>query len=370
MKKIFCLLGLCLLVLSGCGSSGESIEFTTKVIENAPQQDEVSNVYYYNYLSDLEKQYYDLLLDASEKHSNSFSANMSFDPDSFDNALRAFSYDYPIYYWWRLGLNTGYTSDSFSSSCDVSKKEIEENLNSIETKKDEILAKCKVDNNYETIKNIHDYIENNFTYDIENYNGHSLLGGIIDQACVCDGYASTFKYLCNEAGFNCIIAEGQAIQTNEVEQHAWNLVELNNKWYNVDTTWDNDVNEDGRFISYKYFLTSDKILDKDHFRDGLCDYPSCDDDSLFYVNLPGKYFEKYDKNEVSNYISSWVKAGFNRFEIEFSSLDDCNAACADLLDGGGFIKAFEKVADSDYDITYSGQLYSHNYLLRIYYEAK
>ena len=56
-----------------------------------------------------------------------------------------------------------------------------------------------------------------------------MAAGVVDGACVCNGYALAAEYLCNAAGINCICVTS--------ETHAWNIVELYNNWYEMDVTW-------------------------------------------------------------------------------------------------------------------------------------
>ena len=234
-----------------------------------------------------------------------------------------------------------------------------------------------IEEKIEIIENVNDiFVDkknnrvNEFTYDMDNPNGHSLLGGIIDKKCVCDGYASTIKYLCNEAGFNCNIVDGVGINNDVPEEHAWNLVQLNNKWYNVDATWGSANTATGKTIIYDYFLVSDDILSANHYRNGEYNYPSCDDESLFYFNMPGKYIKAYNDTEVCDSITSWINEGYKQFNLKFASNEDGQKACSELLEGGKFVKAFEKAADANYEITYGGSYDENAHMLRMYYEVQ
>lgn len=48
------------------------------------------------------------------------------------------------------------------------------------------------------------------------------------------------------------------------EYHAWNLVQLNNQWYHLDTTWNDPVPDQGKVSNYSYFLKSDNQISTDH----------------------------------------------------------------------------------------------------------
>ena len=66
---------------------------------------------------------------------------------------------------------------------------------------------------------------------------------------VCDGYAKSFKILCNQFDIECVVIPGYVTGAGA---HAWNYVKLEDgKWYLVDTTWDDSTTGN---IKYNYFL--------------------------------------------------------------------------------------------------------------------
>ena len=47
------------------------------------------------------------------------------------------------------------------------------------------------------------------------------------------------------------------------ENHIWNAVYLNNKWYHLDLTWDDPVMKDGsNTLEYTFFLITTKELEE------------------------------------------------------------------------------------------------------------
>ena len=74
--------------------------------------------------------------------------------------------------------------------------------------------------------------------------------------------------------------------SGQTESHAWNCVEINGIWYEIDTTWDDPiiVGGSGRVsndIKYRYFLKGTDTFEKDHvlsyqFSDGgkIFSYPT------------------------------------------------------------------------------------------------
>lgn len=132
---------------------------------------------------------------------------------------------------------------------------------------------------YDKVKAIHDYIVLTTEFDIENLNNNTLSddsysakGVLIDKLAVCQGYAEAFKLIMTELGIGCHIITGHAKQ----ELHAWNIVRIDNEWYQVDVTWDDPVpnenaasstiNDDSNLI-YNYFLITDEVMYQDHTPD-------------------------------------------------------------------------------------------------------
>jgi len=126
----------------------------------------------------------------------------------------------------------------------------------------------------EKIKAAHDYLVLTVSYDFAhiesglcgetgtNEECHYVSGTMTNNVAVCSGYASTFRLLMTLEGINCHFVE--TIEDN----HAWNVVELDGKWYQVDVTWD----DQGGSISYKYFMTSNEVLAADGGHDNwFCD---------------------------------------------------------------------------------------------------
>ena len=89
---------------------------------------------------------------------------------------------------------------------------------------------------------------------------YTAYAALINKTAVCQGYASLFYRLALDAGVDTRVISGEA-----GGPHAWNIVKLNGKYYNLDSTWDA-----GR-STYAYFLKNTNDFD-DHVRDN--DYQS------------------------------------------------------------------------------------------------
>lgn len=95
---------------------------------------------------------------------------------------------------------------------------------------------------YEKLKIIHDGFINWGDYgDMTGGDAGNIRGALINKRAVCEGFARAGLYLCQKAGLKCIYVEGQ-LRTSTVNDtwgnHAWNFVQLDDKWYLMDLTSD------------------------------------------------------------------------------------------------------------------------------------
>lgn len=126
---------------------------------------------------------------------------------------------------------------------------------------------------YEKVKAIHDYIVNTTEYDHYNLENDSIpdidytaKGVLENKIAVCRGYAEAFKLLMNELDIECEILTGKADNIS----HAWNVVKIDDEWYQIDCTFDDPVTTDGvktNTLRYDYFLVTDEQMYLDHIPD-------------------------------------------------------------------------------------------------------
>ena len=116
---------------------------------------------------------------------------------------------------------------------------------------------------YDKIHAVYDFICQNTVYDYDNLNDddyklkYTAYAALIDGKSVCQGYALLFYRMALELGVDSRVISG----TGNGGAHGWNIAEINNLYYNADTTWDAGSSE------YEYFLKADKNF-TDHVRDG------------------------------------------------------------------------------------------------------
>lgn len=110
------------------------------------------------------------------------------------------------------------------------------------------------------ITKIHDYICNHvdYAYNSTQEQIYTAYGALCTGKAVCQGYAVLFYRLCKEAGLSVRIISG----TGNGGPHAWNIVRIGSKYYNVDCTWDGQDT-----ATYNEFLLKSEADFSDHTRE-------------------------------------------------------------------------------------------------------
>ncbi|MBR3039649.1 MAG: hypothetical protein IKI20_03205 [Lachnospiraceae bacterium] len=108
------------------------------------------------------------------------------------------------------------------------------------------IAKCfnrRLNNDYEKVKAVHDYLIKLNKYSVVKGGAYSCL---YLRRSACNGYAYSFYLIMQEMGIPVTCEIGGS--------HAWNKVMLDGEWYNIDVTWDD---QSKGVVGYDYFLKCD-----------------------------------------------------------------------------------------------------------------
>lgn len=142
---------------------------------------------------------------------------------------------------------------------------------------------------------VHDKLIDWVTYDDEVLQkglvdfAHTAFGPIVANSrgtphtCVCDGYSQGYVYLCQQLGVTAAVVLGpvsNAGADGNLGLHAWNIVRINNRWYEVDSTWDDLTylpdavknNWDKNTNGYEYYL---EMVNDNIYMDRLYHYMYC-----------------------------------------------------------------------------------------------
>lgn len=261
----------------------------------------ISERFYYNQLNEYSKLIYESL--ENQKENLKTGTSIIKIPDGvkeileteknnieavFSIAVNAFEYDNPdvfyidssklVLYYERDQLGNyniylkssdefeNYLIDGFASKQEVNEAE-EKIRNIVEQLKKEI----EILDREHKIRYIHDWLVGNIKYDetLNKTNRSNIYGAFIEKEITCAGYAKAFKYIIDELNIDCIIVQGTATSEEKVENHAWNYIKLDNKWYGVDCTWDAPIiigenNTGTRQKFYTYYLKGQNVFNNSH----------------------------------------------------------------------------------------------------------
>lgn len=200
----------------------------------------------------------------------------------------------------KVGMSYAYDSNTkklikcnLNVSYQYSNSEILEMTNTFNNKVNYILEEYLSNTNNELTLEyiINDYLLDNTTYDYNNYlNGtipdisHTAYGALINGVAVCDGYAKAVKVLADILGIE------SGIVTSSEMNHAWNYINVNGKYYNLDVTFNDPVPESNR-RRYTYFNKSNDEMSTSHTWN-KSQYPKCSDESF-------KFLRNFDEDDIS-----------------------------------------------------------------------
>ena len=119
----------------------------------------------------------------------------------------------------------------------------------IDSKTEEIINSLNLNNlsEYEKAAKINEWIYNNVKYDynVVDYLPFTPYNALVSGKAVCQGFSTLTYLLATKAGLNTHIIRS--------DNHSWNVVEIDGKWYYWDTTLNHSANNPN-----KYFLVCSK----------------------------------------------------------------------------------------------------------------
>ena len=212
--------------------------------------DNYKDNYFYKQLTADQKKYYESCFISNRYGIMTDNPKLS----DYDRYRARYAYEADVYHTW---------VERYRVSGDAKKKAAAAKVYEIVNK----ALEYKTD--YERIKVLHDELCKFANY---RYNGNcdGTAGTLFEEGTgICACFARAFATLCTMSGIDCIYISGDV--TGDDRGHAWNMVKLDGKWYYVDTTWDEGLNNS---VSHQYFLKAEKNMGvtstsktQDHFPD-------------------------------------------------------------------------------------------------------
>lgn len=171
-------------------------------------------------------------------------------------------------------------------------------------------------NDKEILMGISEFLQRNVEYDMEESNrssrkkskspmSHNAYGALVNHKAVCDGFSSAYSLIAQYFGMRCMVIEGKSsYQSMENTGHAWNIIEYDNAYYHIDSTWDANIYHTTQYYSYDYFGLDDNEIAVDHEWD-IHTAPKCDSNKLSYFLSNGLY--AYSESQIEDIILKKMK---------------------------------------------------------------
>ena len=280
------------------------------------------NSFYKNQLNDQEKIIYNKLLDGLKNMSPSISFISKVEID----VMKYFEYvlmdHVDIYYTYQFNYTYDYETKVYNimpvyTIDSYLKNDYDTRIKAAKLK---IVKEVKSMNKWDAVLNLHDYICKNVKYLDFGDNCHTLLGPLIQGRGVCDGISKMFKYICNDIFVQCIYTCGIATGgvNQKTEGHAWNKVNLDNEWYNMDVTFDIGGTQCD-CISHTYFMADDNLLKLSHKETSAAKMLKCNSKNLSYYKIQNN--ESSSDKETIELIKKNIKHNVLNFEIKLNYLN-------------------------------------------------
>ena len=207
---------------------------------------------YYHMLGEKEKKLYKQIYANANAQTAEFRPVEECTPKQWIAAWDCVFYDHPELFWMN---NSKYYEYDYSGSVIKVGLEFYSEIPDVEKARtrfnnaaNEILAGATdLATDYDKEKYIHDALVNKISY-MFNSMDQSAFSSIPNDYTVCCGYAKAFQYLMQKLGVPTYFVIGWG-----GEMHAWNIIKLDDEYYNVDVTWD-----DTDPMTYDFFNVTDK----------------------------------------------------------------------------------------------------------------
>lgn len=255
----------------GSGETGEGLSFSA---EEYP---------YYQMLSENQQSVYRQIYANAQNLTEKFAPAKTVSASDVKTAFEAVIGDHPEMFWLETGYSSKYLTNGQCVEIDLKYNSTADDLESAKQRFDAaaqnlITGAASLDSNYEKEKYVHDALASAVTYDLTADMNQSAYSALVNGKSVCAGYARAYQYLLQQLGIPCYYCTGYS-----GGYHAWNIVKLEDGYYNVDVTWD-----DAAAIRYDYFNKTDADFASTHVRQNLSVYlPACNGTAYRQENTTG-----------------------------------------------------------------------------------
>lgn len=235
-------------------------------------------------------------------------------PDELKTVIDVYTRDYTGHFWFNKSWSYSYYLNDKSIKivtkihmyCYAGREETALAKQKYDSAADKLIAGITPDiPEFERELILHDRLADHIAYE-DGDRVHDAYGALINGKAVCEGYTKAFQYLLQKVGIQSFMATG----TGNGDLHAWNIVRIDGKYYNVDLTWDDQKSD----IIYTYFnITDEEIKSLSHILDKESEdfAPVCTSTDANYFAVYGGKTNAFSADEIGEII----KRNGTRFHI-------------------------------------------------------
>lgn len=187
------------------------------------------------------------------------------------NVIMAVYNDHPELFWLNTAFVCKYDKNKICAELElefnIAREEFPEASNKFYNTVNNLLTQVSKLDTYEKERRVHDLLLDRIEYVKGADMNQSAYSALVGGESVCAGYARAYQYLLQRLGIPCYYCTGFA-----GEDHAWNIVALDDGYYNVDVTWDDTPGGE-----HDYFNKTDQEYADTHVRRDLSvNLPKCE----------------------------------------------------------------------------------------------
>ena len=289
--------------------------------------------FYYNTLSDVQKNIYKCVANGIKNYESNFVLQDYEVVDSdttmkdVEKSMQAFFTDHPEVFYVDNEYTISTKRTLFNSYVELNvtytiktKEELDAKINEVETKINEYLSEAEGKDGFDAELILHDKLGQKIEY--FNYEKiedvpqecHSIYGAFVNGKAVCDGFSKALQVLLDRKGIENILVLG----TLENESHAWNLVKLDDEWYNVDLTSDKAIKDvDANIILHTYFNATTSKMETTHKYENKEIIPQATGEKYNYYNKTNKVIKS--STNFNTKFRLMLENNDNKYLLEFET---------------------------------------------------
>lgn len=225
----------------------------------------------YDFLSDAGKAFYDYADSVYNGSSPAvFGEDYGLNAFEMSEIVDIYSDDHPEVFWIDERYNLSGEKGRYELRACVGGAELDEMKRELEAAVSSVLSGIGPRaSDYEKELYIHDFLTDSVEYTEELYEpvgddgsytggfAKTAYGALVEGSANCHGFARAFHLLCQRAGVQSAILQGDTLSG---DSHCWNAVQLGKNWYHVDVTHDSSAKATLELLRYAYFNVSDAAI--------------------------------------------------------------------------------------------------------------